>query len=182
MAKKKTKRSVRSRGSARKKTAKRNAAVKRAAAPRRRAVRASERPALTGTSAGRVFGEVLKPNARDPRARQLKKDWRSFVEGQFRLNETQGSNLRDVPAEEVEKIQRAFNEATNRGGKVVFAMAVPASEGSDGKGGSLTIEGGSGGSAATVTPRIKITLIRCTFDANCRNWECKLGPEVPPIR
>lgn len=144
---------------------------------------ATEKPRLTGASATLLFKTVLNREQPDSRAKKLKKDWKAFFESEFHLSEMQRTHLQDISAEEGEKIRRGFSEAADKGGDVRLTLASDArGRRSAGEpGGSLTISSSAASPSATAR-RFKVPLLHCTFDANCRNWKCKLGPEIPPLR
>jgi hypothetical protein len=105
----------------------------------------------------------------EARAAKLSRDWRAFIAGELSLSDTQAGNLRNIPANEVAKIQRAFKHVVTHGGEFSVKLGEGKSEG------SLIIKmTGTGATARS----FKIPLLTCTFDANCRNWHCHLGPAI----
>ena len=98
---------------------------------------------------------------------KLSKDWRAFLASEFALSKTLADSLKVIPAEEVTNVQRAFRDAVKQGGDFRIKLGTSSAPG------ELSIQpAGSGAPTRT----IKITIIRCTFDANFRHWHCKLFP------
>ncbi len=107
------------------------------------------------------------------RVRRAKQDWIAFVLDELRPTQGQKQNLSNLPPEIVNSLQRAINDAIDHGGDVEVAFADPAAKGGIGK---LVIEKSEVSDGPT--PRLKIPILSCTFDANCDNWECRPGPNI----
>jgi hypothetical protein len=92
-----------------------------------------KKPPLTEDNVNRLAEAILTEGGAEKKYK-LKKDWRAFVRSEFRLSKAQKDNLPNIPAQEVEKIQGALNEAVDHGGEVQLKLASEA----DGSG-ELTI-------------------------------------------
>lgn len=152
-----------------KKTTRKGAKKSAATAAKKSAGKGAAKPGLTPNRVNQLIRPLLGQKG-DRRAARLSKDWRAFVASEFSLSKTQMDNLRSIPATEVNKVQRALREAVERGGE--FSLTLGSEGARKGAAGQLTVMGG--GAAATAR-RFTIPLVKCTFDANCRNWKCKFG-------
>lgn len=125
------------------------------------------KPALTAGSLNRLIRPLLGQEKPDARATKLSRNWRALIAGELSISVIQAENLRSIPADEVAKVQRAFKHVVTHGGEFKAKLGEGKSEG------SLIIN--MTGTGATLRT-FKITILTCTFDANCRNWRCHLGP------
>jgi hypothetical protein len=131
----------------------------------------SAKPSLTSSNVNQLIRPLLGQKGPAGRAAKLGKDWRAFIASELSLSKAQTDNLQNIPAEEVEKVQRALREAIKHGGE--FSLSLGSESARKGAAGELTIKGAA---AAGKTARsFTIPLVKCTFDANCRNWKCKFG-------
>ena len=132
------------------------------------AAKPAAKPELTSARVNSRIRSLLGKKG-DKGGDQLSKDWRAFIASEFSLSKTQAANLKNIPAEEVAKVQGGFRDAVKQGGEFRLKLGSEAGSGA----GELTIQPKG---PTTPSRTIKITIIKCTFDANCRNWHCKLGP------
>lgn len=132
------------------------------------------RPPLTADALNAAADVVFSgsPEA-EAHARQVERDWRAYVLASFRLKSRQKESLDAIPPEVVEDIQRALRQALESGGGSARIRLVSGSKRADARG-ELVVSAakrsrqGGGGSAA----RLKVPILRCTFDADCRDWDC----------
>ena len=120
--------------------------------------------------AGRVFNETTESEWRELAA----KDWREFMRKRFRLSDAQREAIESIDEEASSSIAATVQELIKTGG----AMDIVLPEGR--KGGEVTFSGpdggkGGGGTRALARGRsFSIKILKCTFDANCRNWKCRI--------
>jgi hypothetical protein len=130
-----------------------------------------DKPALTEHNVNRLAEAILSQEGMGEHKRRLKEDWKAFVRSAFRLSRTQERNLQNIPVSEVRMVQGALRAAADYGGGIELSLGseftgepgalwITAPEGNDEQG--LTV-GGS---------------IKCTFDADCGNWQCGVEPGV----
>ncbi len=140
--------------------------------------------------ADRLFNERSRDEReQDRELRDLaERDWRTYIDARFRLSEAERETLASLPDEVVDHIADAVHTAMSRGG----ALSVRLPRGKEG--GEIVIFGPAPGERASkrtkkasVTARtagsstspgsagFKIPILKCTFDANCRNWRCRPG-------
>lgn len=112
------------------------------------------------------------------RVRRAKRDWVAFVVDELKLTKVQKENLAKLPRDIVQLLQQSFNEALDGGGDIDLDIAFGSAAKADSERGSaepsgrLVIEK----SKSEAGPRITIPVLHCTFDANCDNWSCNVGP------
>lgn len=152
-----------------KKTAGKTAKKSTATAAKKSAGKGAAKPALTGNRVNQLIRPLLGQKG-DRRAARLSKDWRAFITSELSLSKTRLDNLRSIPAAEVDKVQRALREAIERGGE--FSLTLGSESARKGAAGQLIVMRGT---AAASVRSFTIPLVKCTFDANCRNWKCKFG-------
>ena len=145
---------------------------KTAAKPAKKSSKPSAKPSLTSNNVNQLIRPLLGQKGPAGRAAKLGKDWRAFIASELSLSKTQTDNLQNIPAEEVEKVQRAFREAIKHGGE--FSLSLGSESARKGAAGELTIKGAAAAAGKTARS-FTIPLVKCTFDANCRNWKCKFG-------
>ena len=143
---------------------------KTAAKTAKKSGKPSAKPALTSNNVNQLMRPLLGQKGPDRRAAKLGKDWRAFIASELSLSKTQTDNLQNIPPEEAEKVQRALREAIKHGGE--FSLSLGSESARKGAAGELTIRGAAAGKTAR---SFTIPLVKCTFDANCRNWKCKFG-------
>jgi len=133
------------------------------------ATKSATKPALTANSLNRLIRPLLGQTKPDARATKLSRNWRALIASELSMSVIQAENLRSIPAEEVAKVQRAFKHVVTHGGEFTAKLGDGQTDG------SLNIRmTGTGKTLRT----FKITLLTCTFDANCRHWHCHLGPAI----
>lgn len=122
--------------------------------------------------ADRTFNDRSEQEARD----LATADWRGFLEQRFSLSDAEQRALRELPPEVVDEIANAVRALTKSGGAI--AVALPEGR----KGGEITFFGpeASPRRRAAARPsgdssRYTIPIVKCSFDANCRNWRCRPG-------
>jgi hypothetical protein len=142
----------------------------------------TKKPRINSKSVKEVIEPLLVPGTKNARARKLRSDWRRFFRDEFALSDDQQSHLDAIPARVASQIQHAFGEALDRGG--YFRMRIPRGR----RGGELEIVTAGVGikppPGTATAPRgtfrsFNVVIFHCHYDANCRNWKCKLGPHRP---
>lgn len=120
--------------------------------------------------AGRIFNERSEPEWREV----AREDWRAFVERRFKLTDPERDALAAIDQEVVAQIAETVRELIRTGGELEATLP----EGR--KGGELVFSRartsararGARGSARR-SRAAPVPVLRCTFDANCRNWKCR---------
>lgn len=136
-----------------------------------------KKPSLTGDNVNQVIGEIFsKQKGKEEHAKRLKKDWRDYIQSEFRVTKTQRENIQNIPPGEVEKIQQALNKATDHGGTIQLRLGSDAAKSKTGSGEPLGLTITSQDSAAHGKKSMTIIICHCTFDADCCNWQCGWGP------
>ena len=154
-----------------KKTAGKTAKKSTATAAKKSSAKGTAKPALTANRVNQLIRPLLGQK-RERSAARLSKDWRAFIAGEFSLSKTQLDNLRSIPPAEVDKVQQALRETIEGGGE--FSLTLGSDSARKGATGELIIMRGPASASASAR-RFTIPLVKCTFDANCRNWKCKFG-------
>jgi hypothetical protein len=133
-------------------------------------MRANEGPAdhFSSEHINRLGREVIQEGPQGPRAGGVKRDWRSFLQGELRMTRQQSARLGRIPMEQVQKIQDALAAAVTSGGSV--NLRLPDNDGS----GVLVIQYASPAAGLTVGGHLK-----CTFYADCTGWNCTVGHGLP---
>ncbi len=132
--------------------------------------KSTAKPAVTSNSINQLIRPLLGQARPDARAAKLSRDWRAFIKGELSFTETQSDNLSNIPAGEADKVQRAFKHVVTHGGE--FSVRL----GSKDSSGTLVIKITGTGAKAR---RFTIPILTCKYDANCRNWKCHWGPDIP---
>jgi hypothetical protein len=143
---------------------------KTAARSTKKSTKRAAKPAFSSTRANSLFNSLAGKVGRDPRATQASKDWRALISSQFALTSTQVANLKAIPAAESARVQGGVTDMMKNGGNFRITLGTDAKAGGNGE--LLVQLVGS----STPSKGFKITIIKCNFDANCRNWHCKIGP------
>ena len=156
-------------GKTAKKSTGKSAKKSTATAAKKSPAKGTAKPALTANRVNQLIRPLLGQKS-DRRAAKLGKDWRAFIAGELSLSKTQLDNLRSIPPAEVDKVQQALREAIDGGGE--FSLTLGSESVRKGAAGELVITRGAASASAR---SFTIPLVKCTFDANCRNWKCKFG-------
>jgi len=126
--------------------------------------------------ADRVFNDRSESDLRDLAA----EDWRAFLDRRFLLTDAERAALAAVDGEVAAHIAETVRELiksggalevtlpeARKGGEVVFSRVDSYSRARKSKGGARQ--------ASVRARRITVTILKCSFDANCRNWKCRPG-------
>jgi len=134
------------------------------------------KPSLTEALVSQLVGELLERDSESERAKTLKHDWRSFIDNEFELTSLQRKHLLDIPQREVEMIQQALSNAGDGGATIRLRLPVQGenSASTDRSGGELEITPRRSPSA--LVPKNALTIVKCTFDADCSHWHCRWVP------
>jgi hypothetical protein len=125
--------------------------------------------------AGRLFNERSEPEWRQLAA----EDWRAFLERRFVLTDAERDALAAIDDGTVAQIAETVRELVKAGGEL--AAALPEGRGERGEIVFSRADGrGRSGRSKPATRRpsgrsISIPILKCSFDANCRNWKCRPG-------
>jgi hypothetical protein len=125
----------------------------------------THRQRLTAVSATDYINEVLKRDASDRDQHELAHDWRRFLKSHFELSDAQTTHIDAIPDGEVAKVRDATKRAIEKHGAVKIAL------GSDSEGGTLEVTD-SEQQGSNVGKDFIWWFFRCTFDADCGNWQC----------
>jgi hypothetical protein len=104
-------------------------------------------------------------------------DWRSFVHRRFVLTDGQREALDAVDDDSVARIAETVRQLIKNGGQLQVTLPEA------GKGGEIVFsridedrnQKAAGAQEASQARRITIPVMKCSFDANCRNWKCRPG-------
>jgi hypothetical protein len=142
-----------------------------------------KKPLFTGANVNKMAGTLLgqggmAEQAKKAKKGKAKKDWRAFVQDEFQLSGPQKENLSNIPGQQVQRIQKALNDAADRGGQIELELGSET-----GGSGELVVtipqSGGTAGeaafAAAAAAPEGGTVKATWTFDADCTGWE---GPKV----
>jgi hypothetical protein len=125
------------------------------------------KPAFTDSNLNDIASRVINDDGGDPQAGAVagmaRSDWRRALMHAFHLTPVQQRNLANIPSDRVAAIQAAVVSALDTNGTI---------DASFGSNGSLVV--GRGGGTGP-SPDLKIVILKCTFDANCSNWNCGLA-------
>ena len=125
--------------------------------------------------ANRLFNDKSEAEWRE----LLAGDWRQFMQRRFRLSDEQHAALSALDADTVASIADAARQLLESGGEVQATLPdgkrggqlVLAEAGKERKRAATAAAAPGGGTTTGFT----IPIIKCTFDANCRNWKCRRG-------
>jgi hypothetical protein len=112
--------------------------------------------------AGRIFNERSEPEWREV----AREDWRAFIDRRFKLTDAERDALAAIDEEVVAQIAETVRELIRSGGELEVTLP----EGR--KGGELVFSRGAGTARRRAASAV---VLRCSFDANCRNWKCRAG-------
>ena len=123
--------------------------------------------------ANRIFNDKSETEWRD----LIAEDWRQFMERRFSLSDAERAALAALDEETVESIANAARQLLESGGEVQATLPEGKRPGQlvlgAAKGRKMAAAAAPGGGGPT--SGLTIPIIKCTFDANCRNWKCRRG-------
>lgn len=127
--------------------------------------------------AGRIFNDRSEPEWRELAA----EDWRAFLNQRFVLTDAERDALAAIDEETAAQIAETVRELVKTGGElaaalpegrrkrgeIIFSRVDPSSRSGRSKGAARKPSGAGS--------RITVPILKCSFDANCRNWKCRPG-------